>query len=958
MKNTFYHSLMMAARLMRLLINRGYLRKFIAVITIVCFQMMTLWSSGYSTILEDQEKLRRLNNQEDTSVSGGVQQGTVQDKMIGTREMTQDTEDHNTYYYNDNGSPKMMKTFEKDGESYAAVTDLNTKEVSYLETDDRTGLFRTISTEEMNNRMGETPAPESGITGMFKNAVEAVNSFFNSDEQQINRQTEDQQTENQTQNEEATQETVNEQSDQPVTETTPQTETQDTSIQQMFQNAIEKVRAVFTTNEPQPQTEQPQQQSTSQRPTQKKTEKDQTDDQQDAQQRDDQETQDEQGLQDQEDTNAPEKIVVITQEEDSVAQESEPTQQQNTIEQKTLTQGQTEGTSDAEFFSVWMTNFDNASPLEREAMLRQAGVTQEEVEKGSKETIAKVAEFMRTEEKDKGLLSSGSFTTQSFNNALKPLQNIYNEGVTAITQTLTNITSFFNKKQDDGVSADDTVSMTDLEANAESATGEEWEATEENSTEQLADSVPAIAHLKTKEGKNMFVVVTAVDEENGTVTYKVGNEQMTVSTEEFSQQWSGKMLARANTAGNEEMSNTDENKTRGTFVQTMMQYLRTTGEQQEPEEEKPVTTDEEQQQPDAQSDQDDARGPPEVVADDQTSDNAQDLINDYTNEDGTIDYDGLASALEDIDDPELLASVLEQLTTITGSGEQATVDSSRAEQLLSKIDDKELIAQAITGIDNTRIQEAVLDAFVSGYRNEDGQLDVERLADDLIGIDNAEFTAAVAGSLAETTATRTGFFGIFAQYTVDTQEAEALLGAIEKKDKAHFVAAVNQLDSTDREESAVKQAALENYVNEFGSTEELARDLIGIGNADFTAAVLTSLVETKEFRIGAAQFYAGTWSRSTDAAEDLASELIAQGGTEQLAAIVSALDENDPAQKQLKAAVLETYINSFKGEDGEIDYERLAADVTKTGNAAFAADVLMALEKGENQNVVSFLKRH
>jgi hypothetical protein len=89
-------------RTYRLFVKLGYFTKAISIVTIVCLELSTLWTSGYSTLAEDRERRRLLMESHHDSVSV-ARMATVQEMMYQKYRTYFDKDKNQTYKFTPNG---------------------------------------------------------------------------------------------------------------------------------------------------------------------------------------------------------------------------------------------------------------------------------------------------------------------------------------------------------------------------------------------------------------------------------------------------------------------------------------------------------------------------------------------------------------------------------------------------------------------------------------------------------------------------------------------------------------------------------------------------------------------------------------------------------------------------------------------------------------------------------------
>jgi hypothetical protein len=216
--------------------------------------------------------------------------------------------------------------------------------------------------------------------------------------------------------------------------------------------------------------------------------------------------------------------------------------------------------------SDWLTSYNNADPASKASMLKDAGLTAQQVKAMSKETQEKLATYL----KDKNDTDKGGITVKglaAMRNGLGALTDMVRSGVTKTLQGL--VTLFASKKDKDGTQAQ--LSMEDIQK-AAAASGIDLKASKTDMA-GLADASangPVIAHLSPGNGQaDSFVLVTNVSGGKVTFTSADGKDRFTVTEEQFKQMgFKGKILAQK--AEGPGLSDTDKKTTKGNFVARLL----------------------------------------------------------------------------------------------------------------------------------------------------------------------------------------------------------------------------------------------------------------------------------------------------------------------------------------------------------------------------------------------------
>ncbi len=233
---------------------------------------------------------------------------------------------------------------------------------------------------------------------------------------------------------------------------------------------------------------------------------------------------------------------------------------------KTGSSGQPGSDGLSKGISDWLTAYNNADPATQASMLKDAGLSAQQVKAMSKETQEKLAAYLKSkEDKDKGGITARGLAQRR--GGLSAFMDMVRSGA---TMSLQNLVSFFSKKTNpDGTQA--LVSMADIQA-AAAANGVTLIASQTDMG-GLADASangPVIAHLAGSKGQpGSFVLVTNVSNGNVTFTSADGKHRYTVTEDQFKKMgFDGKILStKAEGTG---LSGSAATATKGNFVTRLL----------------------------------------------------------------------------------------------------------------------------------------------------------------------------------------------------------------------------------------------------------------------------------------------------------------------------------------------------------------------------------------------------
>ncbi|MCM8827571.1 MAG: cysteine peptidase family C39 domain-containing protein, partial [Candidatus Omnitrophica bacterium] len=218
--------------------------------------------------------------------------------------------------------------------------------------------------------------------------------------------------------------------------------------------------------------------------------------------------------------------------------------------------------------SNWVDKYLSLDSEKQKELLKQVGVTEEELRNFSEETYKKILNFLRSDKKN----IESEITVENLSRFADGINGFLNRVRTTTALFFANIIKAFFEKKEESVSKELEISIKEIQDIAKKYGVNLFASnTDIEGLKKLLESSPVIAHLN-MDNKGVFVIITQIKDNNVIFIDENGKERNLMSVEEFAKKFSGKVLA-LNQIGTE-LDEKTKKETKGTFFAKLVASIK------------------------------------------------------------------------------------------------------------------------------------------------------------------------------------------------------------------------------------------------------------------------------------------------------------------------------------------------------------------------------------------------